>query len=204
MRSKSQISAAGAGSAAGAVVSRGTGLQSAYAQVCAGALPTVARTSVESWRESSPSVHPRLGLSNKFPSVKELLEQALDWCWQGLQEFCKLVPIPKNGDIVRHLPFHAHKYLYSLFELKDDKFCLCEVPIYPGVLPFLHRYLKECEKNIHVPTQNPQFRFVFFLDKTTGRLMVTMFCYADPKEADDIEEVERVFGPPEFFGPLRF
>ena len=201
MRSKSQISAAGAGSAAGAVVSRGTGRQSAYAQVCAGALPTVASTYVESWRESSPSVPPQLGLSKKFPSVEELLEQALDWCLRCLGSFHnirELVPIPKNGDIVRHLPFHAHKYLYSLFELKDGKFCLCGVPIYPGVLPFLHRYLEECKKNKNVPTENPQFRFVFFLNKVTWGQMVTMYYYASPEEADDIEEVERVFGPLRF------
>jgi hypothetical protein len=195
MFSKPQIPAAGA---AGAVVSRGTGRQSAYAQVCAGALSTVASTSVESWRESSPSVHPRLDLSKKFPSVEELLERAFDLCLGSFHNICELIPIPKNGDIVRHLPFHAHKYLYSLFELKDGNFCLCGVPIYPGVLPFLHRYLEECKKNKNVPTENPQFRFVFFLNKVTWRQMVTMFCYADPKEADDIEVVERVFGSLQF------
>jgi hypothetical protein len=58
--------------------------------------------------------------------------------------------------------------------------------------------LAESERNKKGTILNPRFRFVFFLDKTTGSQKVTMFCYADPKEADDIEEVERVFGPRRF------
>jgi hypothetical protein len=135
-----------------------------------------------SWRESS-----------SFLTEHELLRKVLHLCWKGILSIRgeSLLNKPKNADIVRHLPFHAHKYLYSFFELKEGVLCLCGVPIYLGVLPFLRGYLAESERNKKGTILSPCFRFVFFLDKTTGSQKVTMFCYADPKEADDIEKAEQ-------------
>ncbi len=144
--------------------------------------------SVKSWRES-----------DSFSTPPKLLREVL-LCLDSMPPTSgdALLNKPKNADVVHHLPFRIHKYLLSMFEQKEGVLCLCGVPIYLGVLSFLQGYLAESERNKKDTIQNPRFRFVFFLDKTTGSQKVTMFCYADPKEADDIEEVERVFGPLRF------
>jgi hypothetical protein len=177
MFSKPQIPAAGA---AGAAVSWRSG---SAAGAGSAAVSWRARgPSVKSWRESS-----------SFLTEHKLLRKVLKLCREGILSIRResLLNKPKNADIVRHLPFHAHKYLYSFFELKEGVLCLCGVPIYLGVLPFLQDYLAESERNKKGTILNPCFRFVFFLDNTTGSKKVTMFYYADPKEADDIEKAEQ-------------
>jgi hypothetical protein len=167
MFSKPQILAAGA---AGVAVSWRAGS-------AAGALDP----SVKSWRENS-----------SFLTEHELLRKVLDFLEKmHPTRGDDLLNKPKNADIVHHLPFSIHKYLLSMFEQKKGVLCLCGVPIYLGVLPFLQGYLAESERNKKGTILNPRFRFVFFQDKTTGSRKVTMFWYADPKEADDIEKAEK-------------
>lgn len=176
MFSKPQIPAAGA---AGAAVSWRSG--SAFSSWRAGSAAGARASSVESWRES-----------DSFSTPPKLLREVL-LCLENMPPTSgeHLLNKPKNADIVRHLPFRIHKYLLSMFEQKEGVLCLCGVPIYLGVLSFLQGYLAESERNKKGTILNPHFRFVFFLDKTTGSQKVTMFCYADPKEADDIEKAEQ-------------